>query len=253
MDSLENYAILLKVIEKITSLSEISSLLDVDRNTALVRLYELKSLGWVDTEDIENWYVTDYGLQAKKLLFPTNIWKKPIIDSESSNIVITFPREYGILTKHFPTFVETTKIVKNELMSLEKGDEVLILSYSVDFKVLSQILEDPEIIPSGKEGEFLCKIQYFHGYNEAEIEKIQRSGFNVELNKLRMLGPGQPHAKVIIFKKSRNRSMIISSANLTDNVFSIRNLEVGIYVKDETLVNELESFYSWLWKRTSLD
>lgn len=246
----EKYSLLLDILEGVHSLKDISHELKCDVNTALVALYELKALGWADTKDVENWFITDHGSQAKKLIFKEKI-PKIKIESKNINIALTFPREFGDMSKYFPNFVETSRIFKNELRTLEKGDEVFILTYSVDFKVLSQILEDVDVISSGMEKDFVCRIQYFHGFNEDEIEKIKKSGFNVYLNKIKMAGPGHPHAKMIVFKKKNGKSMLISSANLTDNVFTARNLEVGMFIKEPTLVNELERLYLWLWEKTS--
>lgn len=251
-DSISKYLTIVSIIEKEESLDNLANKLFTDKNSALMLLFELKSIGWIETKDFENWYMTDFGKQAKKLLLNEDFEKKQINELLSS-IVVTFPREYGSLSDFFPNFIETARLFKNELTNLKKGDELNILSYSVDFKVLSSILEDPDIINCGNEKDFKCKILFFNGYNEYEIDRIRQSGFNLEIHKLQMTGPGHPHAKVIIFKKKEDSSMIISSANLTDNVFTTRNLEVGVYTKDINLIKQVEEFYSWLWKKITLE
>jgi adenylate kinase family enzyme len=251
-NSMAKYLTIVSLIENEVSLDTLKDKLFADRNSILILLFELKSIGWIDTKDFENWYMTDFGKQAKKLCLNENLEKKQI-DTLISSIVVTFPREYGSLSDKFPNFIETARLFKNELTNLKKGDELNILSYAVDFKVLSSILEDPDIINCGNEKDFRCNILFFNGYNENEIDKIRQSGFNLETHKLKMTGPGNPHAKVIIFNKKEDSAMIISSANLTDNVFTTRNLEVGIYTKDIYLIKQVEDFYSWLWRKITLE
>jgi len=255
MGNIEQYLSLLNQFDEseCASVDELARKMESSKNEILVLLYELKSLGWVETRDISFWSLTESGIIARKLLSPTKQMRDIELTKDNINILVTFPREFGDISKNFPNFIDTADVFKNEMKSIEIGGEILILSYAVDFNVLSEILEDPNIVKKGKERDIACIVQYFRGYNENEIPKLRKSGFNIRTNKVLMSGPGQPHAKIIIFKKKEGNSMIISSANLTDNVFRTRNLEIGIFTKDEVLVNEIERFYHWLWKKTNLD
>lgn len=251
-DVFDKYLDVLQLIESEVTLESIAKRLNVDQNTLLVTLYEMKSLGWLDTQDIEKWKLTNYGLQAKSFLLE-NISNKHIeITPNNANLLVTFPREFGNLSNYFPSFLDTSTVIKNGLKEISAGDEILILSYAVDFKVLSQILEDPNIVPSGKERDFVCSVQYFHGFNEDEISNMKRNGFQIRTNKIVLSGSGHAHAKIIIFRGSKDKSAIISSANFTDNVFATRNLEIGLIIKEKSIIDELEKFFSWLWKRTYL-
>ena len=235
-----------------TKISTLADQLTMDTNKLLVALYELKSLGWVESEDAEVWRLSTYGSRAINLLSQYDV---PLSNKAENGITVllTLPREFGDVSTQFPLFIDIAKVFKNELKMLERGGEVLILSYSIDFNVLGQILEDPELIAQGKEREIFFRIQYFYGYNEGEITKLNKNGFKIASNKITMIGPGHPHAKLVIFKNKLNKSMIISSANLTDNFFKTRNMELGVLTNDKKLIDEIERFYSWIWTKTSLE